>query len=346
MDPKSNSEKNSYRFSDTITRLTALWAFSEAAFGGILHALKIPFTGLFVGGAAVIFISLIAYHSEKSTTILRSTMFVILIKFIVTPYTPINAYFSIFVEAILGTILFSVIKHHHIASLLLGISSLTFSAFQKLLVITILFGNTLWESIDIFSNYIINIFTSNTVSIAMSYFFISVYVLIHAAGGVIFGIIASKIPNWIDNFSEEVKLDDIIPEEELKQNRSKRKRRSWLQKRSGILIITMSIILVLISYFNDHFETNVALNLLIMFIRSIIITVLWFLVISPIATKILQKYLNRKRSSYSEEVNDIVEMLPYMKGIVIYSWKRSKEFSGIQQIKIFFSYLFVIILKN
>ena len=45
---------------NAIQRLTALWAFTESGLGGIMHALQIPFTGLLVGGMAVIMISLIA----------------------------------------------------------------------------------------------------------------------------------------------------------------------------------------------------------------------------------------------------------------------------------------------
>ena len=55
-----------------VWRLTALWAFSEAAFGGILFALKIPFTGLFIGSLSVIFISLISYYSSQKEAVFKS----------------------------------------------------------------------------------------------------------------------------------------------------------------------------------------------------------------------------------------------------------------------------------
>lgn len=333
--------------SDIVTRLTALWAFSEATFGGILHALKIPFTGLFVGGAAVIFISLIAYNSNKSTAILKSTLLVVLIKFIISPYTPINAYFSVFVEAFLGIFLFGIIKHHALASLLLGIGSLIFSAFQKLLVITILFGKTIWESIDIFSNYVINIFIAlNEVSISFSYFLIAIYLVLHISGGIIAGITAGRIPNWINHFSGEIDYDKIIPADEKNSKKEKRKRKPWFQKRSGIFLIFIALFLVIISYFGNEFESNLPLNILIMFVRSILITTLWFLIVSPIAMKLLQKYLNNKKSSYSDEIENIVKLLPYMKAVVSYSWFTSKSLKGFTRIKIFISYLFVIILKK
>lgn len=338
---------NTSNYSDTITRITALWAFSEAAFGGILHALKIPFAGLFVGGAAVIFISLIAFYSNKSITILRSTLLVVLIKFIISPYTPINAYFSVFAEAFLGVILFMVIKHHSFAALLLGIGSLLFSAFQKIIVITILFGYTIWESIDVFSNYVINIFISTeNVSIAFSYFLIGLYIFIHLTGGIIAGITAGRIPKWMNNFSGEIEYDKIVPADEIKKRAGKWKRKPWFQKRSGIFLIVMAIILVALSYLGNGSESNLPLNILIMFIRSIVITLLWFVFISPIATKFLQKFLNNKKSAYSGEVENILNLLPEMKAIVKYSWERSNDKRGLGRFKLFASYLFVITLRN
>ena len=53
----------------SLQRLTALWAFSEAALGGLLHALHIPFSGVVLGGFAIMFISLIAYYSKNHSEI-------------------------------------------------------------------------------------------------------------------------------------------------------------------------------------------------------------------------------------------------------------------------------------
>ena len=46
-------------------RLTALWALIEAGLGGLLHAFHLPFTGIILGGFAVLIISLLAQHFEK-----------------------------------------------------------------------------------------------------------------------------------------------------------------------------------------------------------------------------------------------------------------------------------------
>ena len=83
-----------------------------------------------------------------------------------------------------------------------------------------------------------------------------------------------------------------------------------------------------------------------MFVRSILITTFWFLIVSPIATKFLQKYLNTKKSSYSGELENVLNLLPEMKAIVKYSWERSNDKRGLSRLKIFSSYLFVIILRK
>ncbi|MBJ7428659.1 MAG: hypothetical protein JHD28_06865, partial [Bacteroidia bacterium] len=64
--------------SNSIYKLTALWAFAECSLGGLMHLFKIPFTGFFVGGFAVIIIGLIAHFSNQNfKTILQSTILVI-----------------------------------------------------------------------------------------------------------------------------------------------------------------------------------------------------------------------------------------------------------------------------
>jgi hypothetical protein len=117
----------------SIIKITAAWAFSEAALGGLLHALHIPFTGLMVGGAASIFISLIAYFSQKPEEIIRSTIIVIVIKGIISPHTPLIAYFSVMGQGIVGYLIFKMISNHRFAALLFSTLTITFFGFQKLI---------------------------------------------------------------------------------------------------------------------------------------------------------------------------------------------------------------------
>ncbi len=85
-------EKDTQRI---IQRLTALWALNEAFLGGILHGFRIPQTGLVVGGIAVICISAIAWHRQRPGEIIKATFVVLLIKGILSPHTPLNAYAAV-----------------------------------------------------------------------------------------------------------------------------------------------------------------------------------------------------------------------------------------------------------
>lgn len=333
--------------SNVITRIILLWAFSESALGGMLHALRIPLTGLFVGGSAVIFISLIAHYSDGKSSIMKATLIVMIIKFVVAPYTPLPAYFSVFIEGLLGLFLFNILNLKKSAPVLLGFFTLLFSSFQKIFILTIMFGMTLWESIDIFIGFVLKQFSINsTINISFSYLILSIYISIHIVGGILFGIISRKIPNWVEDFSHNIDFNKIIPEKTIIKKDGKRKKKFWYQKTSGIVFITLASALIIISYTTPTFESTLPIKIITMFIRSIVITTLWFLIISPYAIKFLQKILSKKKSEYTNEVENIVNLLPEMRASVIYSWKESNKKNGLGRIKLFLSYIFVITLRE
>ena len=61
-------------------RLIALWVICEAMLGGIIHGLRIPVSGLIVGSASVICISLIAFYNPVKGAILKATLIVAIFK--------------------------------------------------------------------------------------------------------------------------------------------------------------------------------------------------------------------------------------------------------------------------
>ena len=181
-------------------RLTAIWALTETTLGGLLHALHIPLTGIFIGGAAIIFITLIAYFSEQKYSIIKATIIVLIVKGLVSPYTPIAAYFSVLLQGILGQLLFINKKHISLSAFVLSLSTMLLFGFQKVIVYTVVFGKTLWQSIDTFTNFIIDqfhIMGQNSQTIHFSMIIISGYIFIHLAFGIFIGIVAGRIPGWL-----------------------------------------------------------------------------------------------------------------------------------------------------
>lgn len=335
----------------TISRITALWAFSEAALGGILHALRIPFTGLFIGGSAVIFLTLIAQLSQNKSTLLKSTLIVILIKGMISPHTPLNAYFAVFLQGLFAYLIFSFIFNKKLAALLLGFVSLTYSAFQRVFVLTVLFGNTLWESIDAFGIYLVNEFFGNNSSeaaIHLSYILIGAYSLVHISGGIFFGIAAGNTQSWLKSNSHKVKKfnEALIRKDEsilLQKNKTKKKRK-WWKKKSNIVVAAFAMLMMIISYTNPELDNNLFYNIIFMLIRSILIMYVWFILLSPIIINRVKKYLMKKQSDYSKEVETIIALFPYFKGIINYSWEQTKGLKNYKRVIPFLKNSFILLL--
>ena len=321
-----------------IDKITAIWAFSEAALGGILHLLKIPFTGFFVGSAAVIFISLIAYFSNSRKIIFESVIKVILVKFVVSPYTPLNAYFAVMFQCLLGYILFFN-GFNKISPIILGLFALLFSAFQKVFVLTIIFGMTLWESIDVFFKFVINAFGADSLGIEkinVSYVIVGTYTFIHIIGGLAAGIYASKLPKRISlQNADDINLMNLEINDFLNSGISKKEKRTWWKKRFNISIFIFSVMLIVLSYLFKEVDQTITSKVIIMLFRSILIIVVWYYFISPLMLKFLNKYLAKRKKYQAAEIENIISIFPNIKAIIKYSWSESENIKGIKRILIF-----------
>ncbi|MBT8379829.1 MAG: hypothetical protein KJN64_11405 [Ignavibacteria bacterium] len=340
---QSNKTDDSTR----LLKITALWAFSESAFGGILHALTIPLRGLFISSAAVLFISLIALFSKNSKDILKSTLIVILIKAGVSPYSPLAAYLAVTLQGVLGYLLFSTKKFYKISSLLLGLLVLFFSGMQKIVILTILFGNTLWESLDIFIKQVsIEIFNIHHPEINYGYVIIGTYVMLHLVAGLFIGIYAGKLPQKISYYKNhflsfiDTENGEDIPKKE------KRKKKGWFLRPTGVFVIALSIGVIILSYLSPELKDSVALSVVIMLVRSLVITFVWLVIVAPIVKKIFQKFLVKRKSKYSKDFEEIISMFPEFKEIVNYCWKHSSNRKGVKRIRYFLSTSFYYLLLS
>ncbi|MFZ1290026.1 MAG: hypothetical protein WAR79_08045 [Melioribacteraceae bacterium] len=334
-----------------LNKVTALWAFSEAALGGILHILKIPLTGLFIGSSAVIFISLIAYFSNSRKEIFESTIKVLIVKFIVSPYTPLNAYIAVFIQSLLGYILFFK-GFNKLSPILLGILSLLYSAFQKIFVLTIIFGMTLWESIDIFFKFVIDQILPNSINIVqlkISYIIVGIYVCVHLISGILAGFYASNIPQRLQtiNVEKNILLNNQL-NDFLLNRKSKTKKKKWWKKPSNIGIFIFSIIVIILSYFVKDFDKNIAFNIIIMLFRSVMIIVIWYYLISPVALKFVNKFLMKRKQKQAEEVESIVSVFPIIKSIIKYSWNETQNVKNVKRVFTFLDKILIhyLLLEN
>ncbi len=330
-----------------VNRLTALWAFSESALGGVLHAFRIPFSGLFICGAAVIFISLIAKFSEKRWEIFRSTLIVVLVKIIISPNTPLNAHLAVLLQGLAGQILFMTKRFPGMSSLFLGIFAASYSAVQKVIVLTLVFGFTLWESLDQFGESVMKIFFPHSTGIRISLLIIGIYSAIHLAGGIAAGIIAGRLPVWIDSSFPKNKRAvynfNLLQANDARKNKNKRNRK-WWKRPTGIFIVIFSVVFALLTYFFPFFGKNKIADVTIMIIRSVLIVFLWFTFVAPFLLKLFRKFIDRKRNIYTDEINSIIFLFPQLRYLVKESWKNSKSLKGIKRLKHFIVFTFILLI--
>lgn len=342
-------KETNYYHTISVLRITALWAFSESAFGGILHALTIPLRGIFINAAAVLFISLIALLSKSNKEILKSTLIVILIKALVSPHSPLTAYFAVGVQGMVGYLVFINKNFFRTSALLLGIITLFFSGIQKIIVLTILFGNNLWKSINIFVKQVANEFLSLGFHPDIHYGFllIGIYVFIHIIAGIFIGLYAGSLPKKLDEYFNKIKeinfelSASVIPKKE-----KKGKKKSWLTRPTGIIILTILFLVLIYSYFNPYKSDIASVDILVMLVRAILLTVLWYALLAPLVRKLFQKFISGKKSFYSDEIDEILILFPHFKKIVGFCWKESEKKKGFKRIHYFLSRSFYFLILS
>lgn len=315
------------RNSKIISRLTALWALSEAGLGGVLHALQSPFTGLFVGGFAIVLISLIAYFAEdKRKTIFRSLLVVLIIKLAVSPHSPPTSYMAVSFQALMASLIYSKLSLGKWSAMLLGVVTLVESAVQKLVVWTLILGKSLWEAVD----YMLDAmsFLGGVVS---STGLISIYIWLYALLGIVVGYIIYDIVRYLEVNQGNVKYQIQAIEFDDEVGMAKKKRGRWRQW----VIFGIFFALIAAYYFFVKEGDAVWKNWLYIFLRSTGILLLWYYVVGPLFKKYFSQFLEKKKHRVQEEVDETLTLLPYLRKVTKLAWTENKDERGLNRLRNF-----------
>lgn len=237
-----------------------------------------------------------------------------------------------------------------VSSLILGIFASMYSAFQKIFLLTLVFGNTLWESIDQFSAFVLKQFSISTAAnLKISWWLIGIYGSIHLLGGIAAGIIAGRLPAWITKLSERndipaLQFQNNSSRGNIDQNKNKKKKRRWWKKPTGIIILTFPVVMVSLSYIFPEFGKNKVYEIVNMIIRSLLIVFVWFTFVAPLILKFFKRLIDKKRIIYSSEIDEIISLFPHLRTIINESWKISATQKGLNRLKAFLSYAFVLLI--
>ncbi len=313
-------------------RLTALWALSESTLGGILHAFKVPLTGIFIGGLAALFLTLIASYSERKSDIIKATFIVLVIKGMISPHTPPAAYFAVLLQGTLAWLLFNPKKGILLPALLLSIISLTYFGLQKIIILIIVFGADIGASFDNFVAYIISMIPGmeNSGAAGFSNIIAGIYILIHIAAGIIFGIIAARIPDDIVKRGKYILHNDL--DENLPNNHSDLKKKKKGRKKLMPSLIAASLFILILSYFIPHSNFHGNEGLLITILRGIVIILLWYFLAAPYVTLLIKKVLQRSEKKWAGEIAVVSSSIPRIKMIANVCWKKRAGSSEISRL--------------
>jgi nucleoside-triphosphatase THEP1 len=307
-------------------RLIALWILNEAMLGGIIHGFKIPVSGLVVGSCAVICICLIAWYVPVKGAIIRATIIVAIFKMMLSPQAPPPAYIAVFFQGLMGELLFWNRRFFKLSCFLFAILALLESGLQRILVLTIIYGNDLWKVINDF----INGLTKQKTQTNYSLFIGSAYGMLHLIAALFVGWWASVLPSRIKTWSRQTqntivgnKQDTIIVPEKRKKKRLK----------TGLLIIWIILLLLYVqSYYRigtPLLPTHTSLKILI---RSIIIILTWIFIVAPLLKRLLHYWLQRKKAVSQKDVEQVVKLLPETQQIISQSWSSSAGNKGWKRI--------------
>lgn len=304
-------------------RLIALWVLNEAVFGGIIHGLRIPVSGFVVGSCAVICICLIAWYVPKKGAIIKATIIVAIFKMMLSPQTPPPAFVAVFFQGAMGELLFWNKRFFRLSCLLLAVLALVESGLQRIVSVTIIYGQALWKAIDEFINKI----AGQDASISYSFLIVSGYVLLHLIAGLLVGWWSSVLPVKISRWNNEEK-NKIVLSNEVTENialPSKRKKRF----KKGLLIFWVILVLLYIqSYFKigkPLLPSHVSLKI---FIRSLIIVLSWIFIVGPLLKQLLHYWLQKKQSGSQKDIQQVLQLLPATQQLIAESWKRSSDSKG------------------
>jgi hypothetical protein len=312
-------------------RLIALWVLCEAMLGGVIHAAKIPVSGLVVGSCAVICICLIAFNVPQKGAIIKATIIVAVFKMMLSPQSPPPAYFAVFFQGLMGELFFWKRNFYRISCLLLAVTALLESALQRIIVLTIVYGNNFWKAINSFLNDLTGQkeFTNYSLLIGIA------YVMIHLLAGMLVGwwagVIPKKAAGWQEQFCS---ISEQASEPVQKTITVKKRKRRWLK--TGVLVIWILLVLL---YIQSHFQigrpvlpANLPVQILI---RSVIVIFAWYFIVSPLVSLGLKKWLQKKRLRSNTEIQQIAELLPGMQQLVAAGWKNASKKKGIKKIIVF-----------
>ena len=327
--------------SNDVRNLTVFWAMSECLLGGIMHALKIPFTGISVGSIAVICIGLISiYSTGNKGTLLKALGLVLSVKLLASPHSPWQAYVAVSFQGLAGALLLCHNKTPGKLSILIfAVLALMESALQKALILFFIYGSDFFHAID---QLILQVTKGLGIGeeFSASLFVLYFYLFIHLIMGLIVGKWIPKIPLEINAFKEKIPMELLLKTTTNTTTAQKAKNINSKKIIKILLLIAMPIMVYLILPSTGQ---GLLVNLIV---RVLMVSVFIFYVIGPIIRFLFIRFLQPDVDKNPELIT-IIEKIPqwryYIQNSII--WVKD-NYTGPNRLKYLFLTLLAISLEG
>ncbi|MFZ4592593.1 MAG: hypothetical protein ACOYN6_16450, partial [Ignavibacteria bacterium] len=117
----------------------------------------------------------------------------------------------------------------------------------------------------------------------------------------------------------------------------KRKHKRWWLKPGSVFVMVVTVSLFVYSYIYPDYPYIEKNSLLVMVLRGLLLSFIWFKFLSPVLMSWFKKLMSRNRNKYTADIENVVSVIPLFKSIVRFCWKDSSSLSGIKRINRFFS---------
>ncbi len=302
-----------------------LWAFAESAIGGVMHALKIPFTGIIVGGIAVLCIAMIGHYFEhQPQRIIQALGVVLLVKLTLSPYSPWQAYVAVFFQGYLGYFLYKWNRNFKWTTLIFSTLCLVESAFQKVILSILIFGNSLISAIDQSAQQVL--FTLGlSYENSFMYTVFAIYVMLYLIVGIFLGLWIPRIPAQMESIKSQLASLNVSGKVKVS------KRKKHMSKIIGFLSVLV-FSLIFIKWALPDFPL---LNLFLFFLRSIAVSLIIVFLLGPLVMKWIKKWTSNQTID-SELFTETLGQIPVFsrKAFSLFEVVND-EYSGIKKIKYF-----------
>lgn len=320
------------RNAQAISRLTALWAFTECGLGGALHAIRMPFTGIFAGGLALIFLTMLAHFSNrKPQVLLKSLLIVLAIKAALSPHSPFPAYLAVSFQGLLAAVIFGLFPIRRLSIMAVCLLSMWESALQKLLLLVFFFGNDLLQAFDEWASLASKSlgFELGHASSILATVYISIYTLAAL-------VVAWMTYRFIHQAHSSFETDTPNPNFSFTTFSEKSKQKSILSK-----IIPWLLLSILLSLF-FYLPTSASGPAMVLkpLIRSFSAILGWFIFIDPFLSFLTKKLVRNKSGAWAMEIETALGYFPFFKWVARSAWQASENKSGWARISAFL-HLFV-----